>query len=396
MTTVRDAALDQLAGLSDKDESQDEMPALELALADGLACMASAVNRGLAAIQLSSVEDLVIAHSVLDLDDVDWATVHHPGSVVVPAVLATALDEGCSGDQLASALSTGYRVSLGVAAMLDSDMWSRWHSTAVCGAFGAGAAATALRGADPDTLYRTLALVASSVGGLAAAPRARNGAAVFTRVAAATLGVLAARGARRGLSIAPGIMSGPGGLAEILAHRTIRSISGVRGVGSVGLRLFPATGFAHAAVWTASTVPKEGDGVERLDVSVSEAAGLMKSDEPWWNVAQSVGRSFETRDPFACDRSTEVPYEVRVHGTNLPIDQAMIIVHSTDGSRVEVSGQVPGRLDNGSTRELFDRKAHEVLAVSGPQALSNSVALLRDGLAAGEDILNWMPKSIGP
>lgn len=392
---MSDAALDQLVALSEKEADQNESSALELALADALACMASAVYQGFASSQPASVEDLVIAHSVLDLDDVDWATVHHPGSVVIPAVLAAAQIKGCSGDQLVTALSIGYRVSSGVAAMLDPDTRTRWHATAICGAFGAGAAAAALRGADRDVLYRTLALVASSVGGLAAAPRARNGAAVFTRVAAASLGVLAARGAQQGLPIVPGIVSGPGGLAEILSHAPARSIADVRGVESASLRLFPVTGFAHAAVWTASTMPDQYDGVKRLEVSVSEAAALMNSDEAWWNVAQAVGRSLETRDPFACDRLTDLSYEVNVHGAKLPIDRATILLETMDGSRVEVSGEVPGRLDDESTRELFSRKAHDVLAVSGQEALSSAAALLRDGAAAGEGTRNWMPKSIG-
>ena len=391
---MSDGALAQLVALSEQETTQEESLALDLALADALACMASAMYRGLARSRLTSVEDLVITHSVLDLDDVDWATVHHPGSVVIPAALAAGLDRGCSGSQLISALSIGYRVSSGVAAMLDPDMRTRWHATAICGAFGAGAAAALLREPDRDVLYRTLALVASSVGGLAAAPRARNGAAVFTRVAAASLGVLAARGARKGLPIAPGIVSGPGGLAEILSQTPARSIGNVRGVDMVSLRLFPVTGFAHAAVWTASAIPEQYDAVHRLEVSLSEAAALMNGDGSWWNVAQAVGRAFAERDPFACDRPTDPPCDVHVRGAHLPIDRATIVVDTVDGSRVEFSSDVPGRLNDELTRELFNRKAHDVLAVSGPEALSNSVALLSDGVAAGEGILRWMPKSI--
>ena len=391
---MSDEALEQLVALSEKETDRDESSALELALADSLACMASAVYRGLARSQPTSVEDLVIAHSVLDLDDVDWASVHHPGSVVIPAALAAALDEGCTGDQLISALSVGYRVSSGVAAMLDPDTRTRWHATAICGGFGAGAAAAMLREADRDVLYRTLALVASSVGGLAAAPRARNGAAVFTRVAAASLGVLAARGARQRLPMAPGIVSGPGGLAEVLPLAPARSIGNVRGVEAVSLRLFPVTGFAHAAVWTASALPQEYDSVKRLEVSVSEAAALMHSNEPWWNLAQAVGRSFDMRNPFVCDRPTDLSCEVRVRGSHLPIDRATIVVHTADGSLVESSSEVPGRLDDESTRELFSRKAHDVLAVSAREALSDAAVLLRDGVAAGEGMRNWMPKSI--
>jgi len=388
---VSDAAIEQLVALSEQEVPRGEIPALELSLADAVACIASAVYQGRADRDLSSVENLVVAHSVLDLDDVDWVTVHHPGSVVIPTVLATAHEVGCSGSQLTTALSVGYRVSAGVAAMLDPTMRSRWHATAVCGAFGAGAAAALLRGADAETLARTMALVASSVGGLAAAPRARNGAAVFTRVAAASLGLLAARCAERRLPFAPDIVSGPGGFAEVFALAPARSISDVRGVGSASLRLFPVTGFAHAAVWTAGIALEEDDEIEKLQVSVSEATALVAGNETWWNVGLAVGRSFAARDPFACDRESGLQPLVVVQGSKLPLDRAVVTVHMMNGSRVELSGATPGRMDEDSTSELFERKAHEVLAVSGQQARSNAVTLMRSGVAAGEDVLGWLP-----
>jgi len=391
---VSDEAIEQLVALSERGVTQQEIPALALALADALACSSSAVNRGLAARDLSTLEDLTVAHSILDLDDIDWLTVQHPGSVVIPATLTTAHEVGCDGSQLATALSAGYRISLGAAAMLAPDMRSRWHVTAVCGAFGAGAASALLRGSDRETLTRTLALIASSVGGLAAAPRARNGAAVFTRVAAASLGLVAARCAERRLPFAPGIVSGPGGLAQVLAHAPARSISDVRGVGSVSLRLFPVTGFAHAAVWTAGTAPEVEGEIKKLQVSVSEATALVDGNEPWWNVGLAVGRSFVARDPFACDRESGLPPSVFVQGSKLPLDRATLTVHMMNGSRLELSGEAPGRMDEASTGGLFDRKAHDVLAVSGPQARSNAASLMRGGVAAGDDVLGWLPSPV--
>jgi hypothetical protein len=180
----------------------------------------------------------------------------------------------------------------------------------------------------------------------------------------------------------------------VFTHEPARSISDVRDVGSVSLRLFPVTGFAHAAVWTAGTAPQERGEVEKLQVSVSEATALVDGDESWWNVRMAVGRSFAARDPFACDRESEEPLPVSLRGSTIPLDHATVIVQMMDGSCSEISGQAPGKMGDNATSELFDRKAHDVLGVSGPQARSNAVSLLRSGVGVGEDVLGWMPSPI--
>lgn len=390
-----DPALEQLTEFAFEDASEAEFRAVRIVLADSLACVASAIHKGLASDRLQRVEDLAIAMSVQDLDDVDWDLVTHPGSVVVPAALACASEVGAPGESVAEAIASGYRVSAAIGSMLDPEFRHRWHATAICGAFGAGSAASILLGSDPGVLERTLGLIASSVGGLAAAPRARNGSAVFTRVAASSLGVLAARSALKDLPTPPGSFSAPGGLADVLTARPLRPSRGSGGVTDVSLRLFPVTGFAHAAVWAAGQVPLGQGPIGSVNVAVARAAAAMNHRSPWWDIPSAVGRTLLARDPFRCNEEVGVPFEVRLTVTDLPITDAAVEVEYVDGSRVEIGGSVPGSVRDPATEELLSKKAGLVLHVSGRDALRQSESLISSGMAAHRDLGSFLPSVTG-
>lgn len=386
--TVVDAAVDALVKIATSDTAETERDAVRLALADALACMAAALDRGLTSSDVHQMEDLVIAVSALDLDDVDWVTMHHPGSVVISAALGQVRESGCDGEELMRAIAAGYRVARAVGSMLDPGFRSRWHATAICGAFGAGVSVALLQGADEADLERTLSLVACSVGGLAIAPRARNGAAVFTRVAAASLGKLAAGGSYRKLQIAPGAISGPGGLAEVLSDCPMRQMEDAGGVVGASLRLFPVTGFAHAAVWTAQSYSGSLSTVKAVDVSLAQASVNMSAQSRWWNISHAVGQALVVKDAFACDGDEPIPCAVRLEGSDRPITQAEIMVEDWQGSLEHIRGDVPGQLSDQGSPALFLRKAQEVLHVSGEKALVTASQQLSEGVAPNEDLGN--------
>lgn len=381
-----DAAVDDLVRIASSTPSEHERDAVQLALADALACMAGWLGRSMTSGELHQVEDLVIAVSSLDLDDIDWATMHHPGSVVIPAALAQARETGCDGEVFLLAIAAGYRVASAVGLMLDAEFRSRWHATAICGSFGAGVSAALIQGGDAAALERTLALVASSVGGLAIAPRARNGAAVFTRVAASALGKLAAGCSSRRLSAPAGVMSGPGGLAEVFSGLPLRELGNLDGVAAASLRLFPVTGFAHAAVWTAQSYSESLSSGKSVEVSLAEAAVNMSAQTSWWNINNAVGQALITKDAFACDGDVPIPCSVRLKGSDRPITQAEIIVEDEQGVLERLTGEVPGRLTDPHTLALFLRKARQVLHVSGEKAVVTATNQLTKGVARNEDL----------
>lgn len=381
-----DAAIDALVRIASSVPSERERDAVQLALADALACMAGYLGRATTTGNLHQVEDLVIAVSSLDLDDIDWATMHHPGSVVIPAALAQARESGCDGEDLLLAIAAGYRVASAVGLMLDPGFRTRWHATAICGAFGAGVCASLVQGGSAAAIERTLALVASSVGGLAIAPRARNGAAVFTRVAASALGKLAAGCSARGLPVPQGAMSGPGGLAEVLSERPLRELGDLVGVEAASLRLFPVTGFAHAAVWTAQSYSGSLSTVNSVEVSLAQAAVNMSAQSSWWNINHAVGQALITKDAFACDGDVPIPWVVRLKGVDHPITHAEIDVMDEQVVLERLTGDAPGGLTDLDSPALFLRKAAEVLGVSGEMALVTARNQLTKGVARNEDL----------
>lgn len=390
-----DPVLSHLADLALLPASRSEVEATELLLADALACAGSSVARGLAGSALADGADLALAMSARDLDDVDWSGIHHPGAVIISAALATACEERCSGEDLAAALVAGYRVAAVVAHSLDPDYRSRWHATAVCGSLGACVAATYLSDPSPQALERALSLVSTSVGGLAIAPRARNGAAMFTRAAATSLALLATRGALDGLAVAPQAFAGPGGLAETLTGQTATRIVAplTPGVLSASLRLFPITGFGHAAVWAARLAGGYGDmcDIERIEVQVSPAAVAVVRADAWWDIAGAVGRTVMTGDPFTCSSPTDVPFPVTLQAADLPVDRARLQVTWKHGSSTEWDCQAPGSLGVPETIHLFSRKSREVLGVDPERYLARARATLTAGAVAPANVRQMLP-----
>jgi 2-methylcitrate dehydratase PrpD len=110
----------------------------------------------------------VAAHA-LELDDTDGCD--HSGAVVVPAVLAalSAAPEGATGGHVLTAVVIGYDVArrvLDASGGYDAYNAQGWHSTGVCGTFGAAAAAAKVLGLDAVASASALGLAGSFTGGL--------------------------------------------------------------------------------------------------------------------------------------------------------------------------------------------------------------------------------------
>ena len=98
----------------------------------------------------------------------DFGGCAHSGSVVIPAALGTASRVGASGRELLTAIVIGYDIAKrvmdgggGYQAIKDLG----WHSTGICGGFGAAAAAGRLLGLDAKHLQWALGYAGSNAGG---------------------------------------------------------------------------------------------------------------------------------------------------------------------------------------------------------------------------------------
>lgn len=115
------------------------------------------VGRGASATPAQAAFGNGVAASSLDFDDGHYlAGAIHPGSVIVPAVLAVADEDTTVHDALLAQV-VGYEIGLRAAALLwpkhDGD---HYHATGCAGAIGAAAAAAKLLGLDADGIARAI------------------------------------------------------------------------------------------------------------------------------------------------------------------------------------------------------------------------------------------------
>jgi 2-methylcitrate dehydratase PrpD len=153
--------------------------------------------------QAAALHNGAVSH-IVEMDDVDRASVIHPGAVVIPSALAVAENVGASGRALLSAVTLGYEVAIRVGESVGKTHYFHWHNTATCGVFGAAAAAGWLLGLDAQRMTWALGSAGTQAGGLwefiadgAMSKHLHAGRAAANGVLAAELAALGFTGARR-------------------------------------------------------------------------------------------------------------------------------------------------------------------------------------------------------
>ena len=140
------------------------------------------------------------AHA-FELDDFHNAKLH-PGAVVIPAAMAVAEARGIDGKRLETAITAGYEVMIRTSLALDPSegRLRGWHLTAICGTFGAAAAAAVLMGLDAERTAWALGLAGTQSGGLFAFNADGTMSKRLHPGRAAQAGIMAAELAELGLS----------------------------------------------------------------------------------------------------------------------------------------------------------------------------------------------------
>src|SRR3712207_5087636 len=96
-----------------------------------VSCLGLAEGR---APQVAALHNGGVSH-IVEMDDVDRASVIHPAAVVVPAALAVAERIGASGRDLLAAVVLGYEVAIRVGESVGKTHYFHWHNTSTCGVF---------------------------------------------------------------------------------------------------------------------------------------------------------------------------------------------------------------------------------------------------------------------
>lgn len=107
------------------------------------------------------------AGHALDFDDTSWATIGHPTTVILPALLAVAEEQGCSGKELLVAYIAGVEVAHKVANLMMPETSERgWHTTGTFYTLGTAAATCQLLQLEEEMITRALALSLSRASGI--------------------------------------------------------------------------------------------------------------------------------------------------------------------------------------------------------------------------------------
>jgi 2-methylcitrate dehydratase PrpD len=252
-------------------EEEGQGPASAIGVAGGVPTGEAAIVNG------------TLCHA-LDFDDTHSGAVAHVTVAVAPAALAEGQAQAASGAELLTALVAGSEVTIRLGAAAGTAFHARgFHPTAVCGAFGAAAAAARLRGLDAATTARALGIAGSMASGVLEFLADGSDTKRLHPGWAACAGLQAARLAAYGASGPTTIIEGDAGLyATHLGRRDIPIERELSDLGSrwetpnIAFKPFPACHYLHASVDASAEAAGgrrlQADDVEEIVAEVPEAA----------------------------------------------------------------------------------------------------------------------------
>jgi 2-methylcitrate dehydratase PrpD len=210
----------------------------------------------------------------LDFDDTHPGAIAHISVVVAPAAIAAAQTVGASGAELLAAVVAGNEVAIRIGMAAGESFHARgFHPTAVCGVFGAAAAAARLRGLDARATTRALGIAGSLASGIleflgdgSSTKRLHPGFAAHGGLIAAALAAHGATG--------PGtVLEGRFGIFRSFLHGSDADIAPqLADLGSrwetprIAFKPYPACHYLHASLdATIAAVTEEGLTAEDID-----------------------------------------------------------------------------------------------------------------------------------
>ena len=276
--------------------------------------------------------------SALDMDDVNWKVLTHPGSIIWPIATSIGVERGLTLKQIYEAAAYGYRTGATIANFFGPLHRSKWHVTATSGAFAATTTAAIALGLSREQHVKALHICAMNIGGSSQAVLERKGAAQTNRASAISLGITSAHAALVGAPHAEEIWSGPRGLFELfLVEGSASEI--LNGIDGVAIRLMDANGFVHAALAAALKLREvHKEKIESITVVLSTSvASILDASQggPWWNPAYAVAALWESGDPTNLQSASEFLAVTHVEFEEMPIGAGKVRVKTASGEHEE-------------------------------------------------------------
>ncbi|MDA1240999.1 MAG: MmgE/PrpD family protein, partial [Chloroflexi bacterium] len=241
---------------------------------------------------LAAMANAAASH-VLEMDDLDRASISHPGAPVVAAALAVAERDGASGDDLLDAIAVGYEVMIRIGEALGPSHYEHWHTTGTAGTIGAAAAAGRIARLDVGGVHRALGSAGTMTAGLWEFLSDGAMSKQLHPAKAAHDGILAARLAAHGFTAATRILEGPKGLLAAMSAdpQPARLTDGLDArmqqwrITSVSFKVHASCRHTHSAVDAALALRAQQslrpETIARVDVRLyTQALGLLGGMEP--------------------------------------------------------------------------------------------------------------------
>jgi 2-methylcitrate dehydratase PrpD len=301
----------------------------------------------------------------LDFDDTHSDSVSHVSTVVVPAALALAEARGASGRELLTAVIAGNEVVTRIGMARPGAFHERgFHPTAICGIFGATAAAVRLGGLSAGDAASALGIAGSMASGLFAYLDDATATKPVHPAWAAHGALLAARLAAHGAEGPPGVLEGRFGVFHAFLDTRIDLEPQLTDLGErwetprIAFKPYPACHFIHGSLGATETLCDGVDPgeIEEVVVTVPEA-GVSLVLEP---AASKVAPRTDYEGKFSLQYST-----------------AAMLVHG----RVGVATYTPEALADPRVLDLARKVRYETKEyASYPAAFPGGVRIrLRDG-----------------
>jgi 2-methylcitrate dehydratase PrpD len=282
--------------------------------------------------------------SALDMDDVDWKVLTHPGSIIWPVATAIGVELKLPLDDLYLAASYGYRSGATLANFFGASHRSKWHVTSTSGAFAATSTAAIALGLTPHQHKNALHICAANIGGSPQAGFERKGAPQTNRAAAISLGITSAHAALLGAPHIEDVWNGSRGIIEMFNIEASTSQI-LDGVSTAELRLIDTNGFAHSAVVAASKLYLElKEKVDSITVVLpASVKGILDASRggAWWNSAYAVAALWESGDPTNLQSASHFLSLTSLEFEEMPIGAGRVRVTTSSGVHEEYVERAP-------------------------------------------------------
>jgi 2-methylcitrate dehydratase PrpD len=318
----------------------------------------------------------------LDFDDTHSDSVSHVSTVVVPAALALAEARSSSGRELLTAVIAGNEIVTRIGMARSGAFHERgFHPTAICGIFGATAAAARLGGSAAGEAASALGIAGSMASGLFAYLDDATATKPIHPAWAAHGALLAARLAAHGAEGPPGVLEGRFGVfhafldTRIDLEPQLADLGQRWETGRIAFKAYPACHFIHGSLGATGTLSDglDPDEIEDVVVTVPQA-GVSLVLEP---VASKVAPRNDYEGKFSLQYST-----------------AAMLVHG----RVGLATYTPEALADARVLDLARRVRYETKEYeSYPAAFPGGVRIrLRDGRVLEADFPHQLGAPANP